>query len=67
MICARPHPPARLTLAEARQIVTDPQVGATTHPLLRMDAWARLKADHAARRRRATLTSQPGPTPGDAA
>lgn len=67
MICARPHPPARLTLAEARQIITDPQVGAATKPVLRDAAWAMLLADHAARRRRATLTSLPGPTPGGAA
>lgn len=61
--------PPRLTLAEARRIVTDPQHGAATHPLLRHHAWALIKADHAARQLRKALPAGPhDPTsPKDAA
>jgi hypothetical protein len=59
MACPNVRPPARLSLSEAHGIVTNPQRGAATHPLLRMDAWAVLKADHIARQRRARLMLAP--------
>ena len=63
-------PPPHLTLAEAREIITNPARAMATPPLLRIDAWARLKADHAARQRRRQFHIPPpqGPnTPKDAA
>ncbi|MGL5736325.1 MAG: hypothetical protein ACRCYS_15785 [Beijerinckiaceae bacterium] len=51
--------PARLTVAEARKIVTDPHLAAEAHWVVREQAWQMVKAVWAVRRSRAQLMAVP--------
>ena len=61
--------PPRLTVAEARRIVTDPQLAMSTPYLIREQAWQMVKAVWTIRRARAPLVIAPRDpsNPGDAA
>jgi hypothetical protein len=66
---ARNTLPPRLTVAEARRIVTDPHLAAGTHWVIREQAWRMVKTVWAVRRNRAQVLVLPQDpsNPGDAA